>query len=151
MQATLWCLCNVLATPPRCAALLRILKYAACSPECFVLALVYIDRLIQQHNLVLSSFNVHRVIITRYVLCRWAGWAAMLRRCRPFPPAGGCQVHCTCQHLALHTLAPKTCATPLHSVMLAAKFFDDHYYNNAFYARVCRAMRALRLLAAEWT
>ena len=43
----------------------RILKYSACSAECFVLALVYIDRLIQQHNLVLSTLNVHRVIITR--------------------------------------------------------------------------------------
>mgnify|MGYP005993619845 CR=1 FL=1 len=43
----------------------RILKYSACSGECFVLALVYIDRLIQQHNLVLSTLNVHRVIITR--------------------------------------------------------------------------------------
>ncbi len=32
-----------------------------------MLALVYIDRLIQQHNLVLSTLNVHRVIITRFV------------------------------------------------------------------------------------
>ena len=43
-----------------------ILKFAACSPECFVLALVYIDRLIRGNRFVLSSMNVHRVIITRY-------------------------------------------------------------------------------------
>lgn len=64
----------------------RIHKYASCSPECFVLALVYIDRLIQRNSLLLTSLNVHRVIIT--------------------------------------------------AVMLAAKFFDDQYFNNAYYAKV---------------
>lgn len=64
----------------------RILKFASCSNQCFVLALVYIDRLIQRNNFVLSSLNVHRIIIT--------------------------------------------------SVMLAAKFFDDQYFNNAYYAKV---------------
>mmetsp|Transcript_11665 Transcript_11665/g.40844 ORF Transcript_11665/g.40844 Transcript_11665/m.40844 type:complete len:235 (-) Transcript_11665:36-740(-) len=64
----------------------RILKYASCSNPCFVLALVYIDRLIQRNNFVLSSLNVHRIIVT--------------------------------------------------SVMLAAKFFDDQYFNNAYYAKV---------------
>eukprot|EP00953_Heterococcus_sp_UTEX-ZZ885_P036036 18582-Heterococcus_DN1.PRE.1 len=43
----------------------RILKYSSCSNECFVLALIYIDRLIQFNNFALTSFNVHRVIITR--------------------------------------------------------------------------------------
>lgn len=66
----------------------RINKYASCSPECFVLALVYIDRLIQRNSLLLTSLNVHRVIIT--------------------------------------------------SVMLASKFFDDQYFNNAYYAKVRR-------------
>lgn len=64
----------------------RILKYANCSGECFVLALVYIDRLIQRNNYVINSLNVHRIVIT--------------------------------------------------SVMLAAKFFDDHYYNNTYYAKI---------------
>lgn len=64
----------------------RINKYASCSPECFVLALVYIDRLIQRNSLLLTSLNVHRIIIT--------------------------------------------------SVMLASKFFDDQYFNNAYYAKV---------------
>ena len=64
----------------------RIHKYAACSNECFILALIYIDRLIQRNNFLLTELNVHRVVI---------------------------------------------CA-----VLLAAKFFDDAYYNNAFYAKV---------------
>lgn len=77
----------------------RIYKYASCSSECFVLALVYIDRLIQSNNVVLCSLNVHRIVIT--------------------------------------------------SLMLAAKFFDDQYFNNAYYAKVggvpCIEMNSLEL------
>lgn len=68
------------------AYLERIAKYANCSGECFVLALVYIDRLIQRNNFIINSLNVHRIVIT--------------------------------------------------SVMLGAKFFDDHYYNNTYYAKI---------------
>ncbi|GKY93336.1 hypothetical protein MPSEU_000301200 [Mayamaea pseudoterrestris] len=68
------------------AYLERIHKYASCSNECFVLALIYIDRLIQRSNFLLTELNVHRVVIT--------------------------------------------------AVLLAAKFFDDAYYNNAYYAKV---------------
>lgn len=64
----------------------RIHKYASCSTECFILALIYIDRLIQGNNFLLTELNVHRVVIT--------------------------------------------------SILLAAKFFDDAYYNNAYYAKV---------------
>jgi hypothetical protein len=64
----------------------RIHKYASCSNECFILALIYIDRLIQSNNFLLTELNVHRVVIT--------------------------------------------------AVLLAAKFFDDAYYNNAYYAKV---------------
>jgi len=64
----------------------RIHKYASCSTECFVLALIYIDRMIQRNNFLLTELNVHRVVIT--------------------------------------------------GVLLAAKFFDDAYYNNAYYAKV---------------
>jgi len=64
----------------------RIHKYASCSSECFILALIYIDRLIQRNNFLLTELNVHRVVIT--------------------------------------------------AVLLAAKFFDDAYYNNAYYAKV---------------
>lgn len=65
----------------------RIGKYAACSGECFVLALIYIDRIIASNPVfVVNSLNIHRLLIT--------------------------------------------------SVMLAAKFFDDQYFNNAYYAKV---------------
>ena len=64
----------------------RIHKYASCSNECYVLALIYIDRLIQRNNFLLTNLNVHRVVIT--------------------------------------------------AILLAAKFFDDAYYNNAYYAKI---------------
>jgi hypothetical protein len=47
------------------AYLERINKYAKCSPNCFVVALIYIDRLIEMKNIVLTSLNVHRILITR--------------------------------------------------------------------------------------
>lgn len=64
----------------------RIYKYSCCSNECFILALIYIDRLIQRNNFLLTELNVHRVVIT--------------------------------------------------AILLAAKFFDDAYYNNAYYSKV---------------
>jgi len=65
----------------------RVSKYASCSGECFVLALIYIDRIIQSNpSFVVNSLNIHRLLIT--------------------------------------------------SVMLGAKFFDDQYFNNAYYAKV---------------
>ncbi|MBA0861164.1 hypothetical protein Goshw_025171 [Gossypium schwendimanii] len=67
--------------------LYRIYKYAKCSPCCFIVAYVYLDRFAQrQPSLPINSFNVHRLLIT--------------------------------------------------SVMVAAKFMDDMYYNNAYYAKV---------------
>jgi Cyclin len=47
------------------AYLERIKKYAGCSDSCFVVALIYIDRMIEIRNVVLTSLNVHRLIITR--------------------------------------------------------------------------------------
>lgn len=49
-----------------CASVCRIGKYSACSGECFVLALVYIDRIISSnHNFTVNSLNVHRLLISR--------------------------------------------------------------------------------------
>jgi hypothetical protein len=78
----------------------RMMKYAPCSTECFIMGLVYIDRIIHNNkHFLLTSFNVHRLLIT--------------------------------------------------GVMLAAKFFDDCYYNNAYYAKVggvpCTEMNILEL------
>lgn len=43
----------------------RIFKYANCSPSCFVVAYVYLDRFAQRQPLLpIDSFNVHRLIIT---------------------------------------------------------------------------------------
>jgi len=64
----------------------RIRKYAKCSDCCFVISLIYIDRMIEACNVVLTSLNVHRLLIT--------------------------------------------------SIMLSAKFLDDLFYNNAFYAKL---------------
>lgn len=64
----------------------RIFKYSCCSPACFIVAHIYIERFIQCTNVVLTSLNVHRLLIT--------------------------------------------------SVMVAAKFVDDAFFNNAYYARV---------------
>ncbi|KAL5560628.1 hypothetical protein UlMin_036839 [Ulmus minor] len=77
-------------TPPTISIqsyLQRIFKYANCSPSCYIVAYVYLDRFAQkQPSLPINSYNVHRLLIT--------------------------------------------------SVMLAAKFMDDMYYNNAYYAKV---------------
>lgn len=62
----------------------RIFRYAGCSPSCFVVAYVYLDRFSQL--LPVNSFNVHRLVIT--------------------------------------------------SVMVSAKFMDDIFFNNAYYAKV---------------
>jgi len=65
----------------------RILKYAGVSEETIILALIYMDLVVQYNpEFVINSLNIHRLLIT--------------------------------------------------SVMLASKFFDDLYYNNAYYARV---------------
>lgn len=50
------------------AYLERINKYAKCSPNCFIVALIYIDRLIEIRNIVLTSLNVHRILITSILL-----------------------------------------------------------------------------------
>lgn len=46
--------------PPQISVLAyleRIYKYASCSSECFVLALIYIDRLISKNNFLLTDLN----------------------------------------------------------------------------------------------
>ncbi|KAK4286240.1 hypothetical protein QN277_002825 [Acacia crassicarpa] len=43
----------------------RIYKYTSCSPSCFVVGYVYIDRLIHRHpDSLVVSYNVHRLIVT---------------------------------------------------------------------------------------
>lgn len=42
----------------------RIFKYSCCSPSCFVVAQIYVDRFIQHTNVHLTSLSVHRLLIT---------------------------------------------------------------------------------------
>jgi hypothetical protein len=43
----------------------RIFKYTSCSPSCFVVGYVFIDRLIhRQPDLLVTSLNVHRLLVT---------------------------------------------------------------------------------------
>lgn len=42
----------------------RIFKYSSCSPSCFVVAHIYMDRYIHSVNTHLTSLNVHRMLIT---------------------------------------------------------------------------------------
>ena len=47
----------------------RIFKYSKCSPSCFVLAEIYMDRFLMQPGAFhLSSLNVHRLLMTSVVL-----------------------------------------------------------------------------------
>ncbi|EPT27385.1 cyclin, N-terminal domain-containing protein [Toxoplasma gondii ME49] len=65
----------------------RLARFFRCSSESFILALIYIDRLVRRRpGFTLNSLNVHRLFIT--------------------------------------------------ALTVAAKFFDDTYYSNSFYAKV---------------
>ncbi|CAE8622291.1 unnamed protein product, partial [Polarella glacialis] len=47
----------------------RIRSYFSCSSECYVLALLYIDRLIKLHpGITVSKLSVHRLLITAMVV-----------------------------------------------------------------------------------
>ncbi|KAL9248101.1 hypothetical protein vseg_021461 [Gypsophila vaccaria] len=43
----------------------RLYKYTECSPSCFVVAYIYIDRLVHRHpQMMLLTLNVHRLLLT---------------------------------------------------------------------------------------
>jgi hypothetical protein len=46
----------------------RIRSYSRCSDACFIMSLVYLDKLIEKQCLVLTSLNVHRLMITCVML-----------------------------------------------------------------------------------
>ncbi len=68
------------------AFLSRIQKHTKCSEACFVVGLIYVDRIVNSHDFVLTPQNVYQTYLT--------------------------------------------------AVMLAAKFHEDVFYNNAFYAQL---------------
>ncbi|KAL3837852.1 hypothetical protein ACJIZ3_022443 [Penstemon smallii] len=47
----------------------RIFKYANCSPSCFIVAYIYLDRFTQKQPLLpMNSFNVHRLLIASFLV-----------------------------------------------------------------------------------
>ncbi|KAL5730969.1 Cyclin-U1-1 [Ranunculus cassubicifolius] len=47
----------------------RIYKYTQCSPSCFVVGYVYIDRLVHRHpDALVFSLNVHRLLVTSIMI-----------------------------------------------------------------------------------
>lgn len=46
----------------------RIFKYSKCSPSCFILAQIYIDKYLQQLGARLTNLNVHRLLMTSVVI-----------------------------------------------------------------------------------
>ncbi|KAK5584004.1 hypothetical protein RB653_005611 [Dictyostelium firmibasis] len=44
--------------------LTRLVKFSPCSKECFIMIIVYIDRIISKTNFIINSFNIHRLLIT---------------------------------------------------------------------------------------
>nr|CAB3495238.1 unnamed protein product [Digitaria exilis] len=43
----------------------RIFRFASCSPSCYVVAYIYLDRFLRRRPaLAVDSFNVHRLLIT---------------------------------------------------------------------------------------
>lgn len=46
----------------------RIFKYSSCSPSCFVVAYIYLDRFLQRINGCLTRLNVHRLLITSFLV-----------------------------------------------------------------------------------
>lgn len=47
----------------------RIAKYFQCSNECFVLCLVYIDRIVKRHpEFTICNLNIHRLLVTSIML-----------------------------------------------------------------------------------
>jgi len=44
--------------------LARIVKYTPCSAECYILSLIFIDRVAQNHRVRVNSYNIHRLLLT---------------------------------------------------------------------------------------
>ncbi len=101
------------------------------------MALVYIDR-VQGRDFVVNSLNVHRLLVTRFGPCLLEhAWRAPRRARHTLPPSRASAVTFEAAMAASLTVA----ASP-RSVMLAAKFFDDTYCNNEYWARIAGVSNA---------
>ncbi|GAY68986.1 hypothetical protein CUMW_268490 [Citrus unshiu] len=46
----------------------RVFKYSRCSPSCFIVAYIYLDRFLQRINGCLTRLNVHHLLITSFLV-----------------------------------------------------------------------------------
>lgn len=42
----------------------RIFRYSCCSPSCFIVAHIYMERFVQRTCAIITSLNIHRLLIT---------------------------------------------------------------------------------------
>lgn len=104
--------------PPACAPSLhspQVFRYAACSPSCFVLALVYVERL-GFHCV--SPKSVHRVVRC----CARRGAGAEARRG-------------TCAHTPRPPTPPFPPPQVLAACLVATKWLDDSVHANSYWAK----------------
>jgi hypothetical protein len=125
---------------PLAAYLARIFRYANCSPSCYVFAFIYLERLMQvraaasaaqaskhhflrqhpggEHTTAVSAPRAHR-LFTQHTFPD----SPVL----PLPVQNDPSLRITA--LSVHRLL-------ITAVLVAAKFLDDSYFNNAYYAKV---------------
>lgn len=137
------------------AYLCRIQKFAPFSNEILITILVYFDRIARrQSSFVISSFNIHRLLITRLDLIslvlmffHWFSLAVY-----PFviksdiygqvPPRhvvggwGGKRLYLNIPLCTLPALLTHSFCFHLYSLTVASKFVSDVFYANARYAKV---------------
>jgi len=70
----------------------RVLSFAPCSNSCFIIALIYIDRIIQNSDFILNSLSVHRMLITSVMLATKFFDDETLNN-QYYAKVGGLQVH----------------------------------------------------------
>lgn len=124
-----------LSSPPIAldAYLERISKFGKCSPACFIMALAYLDRL--------EAVSFYSIIRALILTGMWSTFG-MFHRCL-FELYVEDRL-CVSDVLNVHGQAdPGMLIVGLNvhrlvitGVVLATKLTDDHYFNNAFYAKV---------------
>nr|CAB3447399.1 unnamed protein product [Digitaria exilis] len=64
------------------AYMARIARFAGCSPACYVVAYVYLDRLLRRGRrlaLAVDSYSVHRLLITAVLAATFGDYCAVLQ------------------------------------------------------------------------
>ncbi|KAL0401020.1 UNVERIFIED_CONTAM: Cyclin-U4-1 [Sesamum latifolium] len=104
----------------------RIFKYANCSPSCFIVAYVYLDRFSQRQPLLpINSFNVHRLLIASVLV------SAKFMDDIQSPPNIRC--HCVFSGIAIATGTVET----VRACLIWKEILTEiGFYNNAYYAKV---------------